>query len=127
MIGRAYLREWRNGANFRRSYFEKERLITVQYPEGAQPLPENYSEFSISDLRHDERKRVALCGVQDLRERNARRRCIYIVKAKTRSPITWASRSFYPASLRYRYLGLHELQICVEVCPFEAIKMDKGI
>ncbi len=31
--------------NFVGSYFEKERLITVQYPEERNPLPENYRNF----------------------------------------------------------------------------------
>ena len=31
--------------NFVGSYFEKDRLITVQYPEERSPLPENYRNF----------------------------------------------------------------------------------
>src|SRR5207248_8541180 len=31
--------------NFVGSYFEKDRLITVQYPEERDPLPENYRNF----------------------------------------------------------------------------------
>jgi NADH-quinone oxidoreductase subunit I len=31
--------------NFAGSYFYKERLITVQYPEERSPLPENYRNF----------------------------------------------------------------------------------
>ena len=31
--------------NFVGSYFEKDRLITVQYPEARSPLPENYRNF----------------------------------------------------------------------------------
>src|SRR5204862_124637 len=31
--------------NFVGSYFEKERLTTVQYPEERSPLPENYRNF----------------------------------------------------------------------------------
>ena len=33
--------------NFAGSYFEKDRLITVQYPEERNPLPENYRNFPI--------------------------------------------------------------------------------
>ena len=33
--------------NFAGSYFEKDRLITVQYPEERSPLPENYRNFPI--------------------------------------------------------------------------------
>src|SRR5216684_548606 len=65
--------------NFVGSYFEKERLITVQYPEERSPLPENYRNFPI--LIYDNDPEAGL-------------RCV-------------------------------ACQICVEVCPFEAIKMDK--
>ena len=48
--------------NFIGSYFEKERLITVQYPEERSPLPENYRNFPFlvydGDDAHGE-KRIA--------------------------------------------------------------------
>ena len=52
--------------NFFGSYFDKERLITVQYPEERDPLPENYRNFPF--LVYDGRSAsgVAVCGVQDL-------------------------------------------------------------
>ena len=55
--------------NFVGSYFEKERLTTVQYPEERSPLPENYRNFPFLDFRRQRSARgVALRGVQDLRE-----------------------------------------------------------
>src|SRR6185312_4622872 len=66
--------------NFVGSYFDKERLITVQYPEERTPLPENYRNFPFL--------------VYDGDDSQAGLRCV-------------------------------ACQICVEVCPFEAIKMDK--
>ena len=66
--------------NFVGSYFDKERLITVQYPEERSPLPENYRNFPFL--------------VYDVDDAHAGLRCV-------------------------------ACQICVEVCPFEAIKMDK--
>ncbi len=64
--------------NFVGSYFEKDRLITVQYPEERNPLPENYRNFPF--LIYD--------------KRNVRRSASISSRAKTRSPTTWASRSF---------------------------------
>ena len=55
--------------NFVGSYFEKDRLITVQYPEERSPLPENYRNFPFLHLRHRRSgSGVALRGLQDLRE-----------------------------------------------------------
>ena len=55
--------------NFAGSYFEKERLTTVQYPEERAPLAENYRNFPF--LIYDERssRGPALRRLQDLRER----------------------------------------------------------
>src|SRR6266542_653608 len=66
--------------NFVGSYFDKERLITVQYPEERNPLPENYRNFPFL--------------IYDDDDSHAGLRCV-------------------------------ACKICVEVCPFEAIKMDK--
>src|SRR6478735_872469 len=66
--------------NFVGSYFEKERLTTVQYPEERIPLPENYRNFPFL--------------IYDDSDPHAGLRCV-------------------------------ACKICVEVCPVEAIKMDK--
>ena len=55
--------------NFVGSYFEKDRLTTVQYPEEREPLPENYRNFPFLVFDSDDRGgRLALRGLQDLRE-----------------------------------------------------------
>ena len=56
--------------NFAGSYFEKERLTTVQYPEERSSSSGKLSEFSVPDLRRQRSARgSALRGLQDLRER----------------------------------------------------------
>jgi hypothetical protein len=80
--------------NFAGSYFEKDRLTTVQYPEERLPLPENSRNFPSSFTTPMIRKPV--CAVLPARsaKRNARRSAFTSSKVTTRSPITWASRNF---------------------------------
>ena len=54
--------------NFVGSYFEKDRLTTVQYPEERIPLPENYRNFPFLVFDRRSRGRVALRRLQDLRK-----------------------------------------------------------
>ena len=77
MIGTGILKGMAvTGRNFLGSYFEKDRLTTVQYPEERILLPENSRNFPFLIFDID----ISVCM---------------------------------------------SCQICVEVCPFEAIKMDK--
>ena len=55
--------------NFIGSYFEKDRLITVQYPEERETLPENYRNFPFLIFDTDDAEAgLALRGLQDLRK-----------------------------------------------------------
>ncbi len=73
--------------NFVGSYFEKDRLTTVQYPEERSPLPENYRNFPFLIFDdNDPHARFA--------RKNVRRSASTSSKATTKSPITWANRSF---------------------------------
>jgi NADH-quinone oxidoreductase subunit I len=65
--------------NFAGSYFEKDRLTTVQY----------------------------------------------IIKSEDKKPDCMGKPQFYPAVFDIDISVCMSCQICVEVCPFEAIKMDK--
>ncbi len=80
--------------NFVGSYFDKERLITVQYPEERIPLPENYRNFPF--LVYDATIRKRGYGVWRARfaRRNVRRNAFTSLRAKTRSPITWVNLNF---------------------------------
>src|SRR5437588_687990 len=66
--------------NFVGSYFEKERLITVQYPEERIPLPENYRNFPI--LIYDNDPEAGLrCVACKICEKECPPQCIYITKS----------------------------------------------
>jgi NADH-quinone oxidoreductase subunit I len=51
--------------------------------------------------------------------------CIYIVKSDDKKPDYMGKAQFYPKVFDIDISVCMSCQICVEVCPFEAIKMDK--
>jgi NADH-quinone oxidoreductase subunit I len=51
--------------------------------------------------------------------------CIYIVKSEDKKPDYMGKPQFYPKIFDIDVSVCMSCQICVEVCPFEAIKMDK--
>src|SRR3954471_8021728 len=111
--------------NFVGSYFDKERLITVQYPEERAPLPENYRNFPF--LVHDgsDPQLGLRCVACQICEKECPPQCIYIVKSKDKKPDYIGKPQFYPATFDIDISVCMSCQICVEVCPFDAIKMDK--
>ena len=50
--------------------------------------------------------------------------CIYIVKSKDKKPDYKGQPQLYPAIFDIDISVCMSCQICVEVCPFDAIKMD---
>src|SRR3954470_5452627 len=111
--------------NFVGSYFEKDRLITVQYPEERSPLPENYRNFPF--LVYDNDPQAGLrCVACQICEKECPPQCIYIIKSKDKKSDYVGKPQFYPATFDIDISVCMSCQICVEVCPFDAIKMDKG-
>ena len=111
--------------NFVGSYFVKERLITVQYPEERAPLPENYRNFPFLVYDGDDAHAGLRCVACQICEKECPPQCIYITKSKDKKPDYVGKPQFYPAIFDIDISVCMSCQICVEVCPFEAIKMDK--
>jgi len=111
--------------NFVGSYFDKERLITVQYPEEREPLPENYRNFPFLVYDGDDPHAGLRCVACQICEKECPPQCIYITKSKDKKPDYVGKPQFYPAVFDIDISVCMSCQICVEVCPFEAIKMDK--
>src|SRR5438876_1429790 len=112
--------------NFVGSYFEKERLITVQYPEERIPLPENYRNFPI--LIYDNDPQAGLrCVACKICEKECPPQCIYITKSDDKKPDYMGKPQFYPKVFDIDISVCMSCQICVEVCPFEAIKLHKDL
>src|SRR2546430_10289656 len=111
--------------NFTGSYFDKERLITVQYPEERSPLPENYRNFPILIFDGNDAHAGLRCVACQICEKECPPQCIYIIKSKDKKPDYVGKPQFFPAVFDIDISVCMSCQICVEVCPFEAIKMDK--
>ena len=111
--------------NFVGSYFEKDRLITVQYPEERSPLPENYRNFPFLPYDGDDPHAGLRCVACKICEKECPPQCIYIVKSEDKKPDYMGKPQFYPKVFDIDISVCMSCQICVEVCPFEAIKMDK--
>src|SRR5712664_4201694 len=110
--------------NFVGSYFDKERLITVQYPEERNPLPENYRNFPFLVYDADDPNAGLRCVACKICEKECPPQCIYIVKSEDKKPDYMGKPQLYPAVFDIDISVCMSCQICVEVCPFEAIKMD---
>jgi NADH-quinone oxidoreductase subunit I len=111
--------------NFVGSYFVKERMTTVQYPEERAPLPENYRNFPFLVFDGNDEHAGLRCVACQICEKECPPQCIYIVKSKDKKPDFVGKPQFYPATFDIDISVCMSCQICVEVCPFEAIKMDK--
>jgi len=111
--------------NFVGSYFEKERLITVQYPEERIPLAENYRNFPFLIYDGDDPQAGLRCVACKICEKECPPQCIYIVKSDDKKPDYMGKPQFYPKVFDIDISVCMSCQICVEVCRFEAIKMDK--
>lgn len=106
--------------NFAGSYFDPERLPTVEYPEVRLPLPENSRNFPF--LVHDgaDPMKGLRCVACKICEKECPPQCIYIVQERDArgKPVK------HPRIFDIDLAVCMSCQICVEVCPFDAIKMD---
>src|SRR5439155_27262187 len=112
------------GPNFVRSYFEEDRLTTIQYPEEKRKLPENYRNFPFLVFDGDDAHAGLRCVACQICEKECPPQCIYIIKSKDKKPDYIGKPQFYPAVFDIDVSVCMSCQICVEVCPFDAIKMD---
>jgi NADH-quinone oxidoreductase subunit I len=107
--------------NFVGSYFDKERLVTVQYPEERVQTPENSRTFPF--LVYDEDKDpvgTMRCVACKICETECPPQCIYIVMDRDEKGKPKQRPKVFDIDISV----CMQCQICVEVCPFEAIKMD---
>ena len=110
--------------NFFGSYVSKERLTTVQYPEERLVPKENTRQFPFLVYDGDDAEKGLRCVACQICEKECPPQCIYIIKSKDKKPDYKGQAQVYPITFDIDISVCMSCSICVEVCPFESIKMD---
>jgi len=106
--------------NFVGSYFSTERLTTLQYPEETEEPEENYRNFPFLVFDNDPEAGLR-CTACKICEKECPPQCIYIVMERDENGKAQKRPKIFDIDISV----CMSCQICVEVCPFESIKMDK--
>ena len=109
--------------NFFGSYVSKNRLTTVQYPEERLSQKANTRQFPMLVFDGDPDKGLR-CVACTICEKECPPQCIYIVKSKDKKPDYKGQPQLYPTVFDIDVSVCMSCSICVEVCPFESIKMN---
>jgi len=112
--------------NFLGSYTEPDRLTTVQYPEERVPPAENARSFPFLVYDGDDAAKGLRCVACQICETECPPQCIYIVKDTVKKPDHVGKLQNQPRIFDIDISVCMSCQICVEVCPFDAIKMDNA-
>jgi NADH-quinone oxidoreductase subunit I len=125
MVGEGILKGMAETArNFFGSYFRKDRLTTVQYPEERDAQIESARSFPFLVYDGTDWHDGMRCVACQICEKECPPKCIFIEKSKDKKPDANGKPQFYPATFDIDISVCMSCQICVEVCPFDAIKMD---
>jgi NADH-quinone oxidoreductase subunit I len=125
MLGEGILKGMAETArNFLGSYVKEDRLVTVQYPEERVPQVEAARNFPFLVHDGDDWQKGLRCVACLICEKECPPQCIYIVKDTVRKPDAAGKLQFQSKTFDIDISVCMSCQICVEVCPFDAIKMD---
>ena len=103
------------------SYFDEDRLTTVEYPEVRKEPEQNYRNFPFLVYDDDKDPDHLRCVACKICETECPPQCIYIeVLRDDKGKIVKQPKVF-----DIDYSVCMGCQICVEACPFDAIKMDQ--
>ncbi|MDR3228594.1 MAG: 4Fe-4S dicluster domain-containing protein [Puniceicoccales bacterium] len=102
------------------SYYDKERLTTLQYPEEAANIPENYRNFPFLVFDGEDAVSTLRCVACKMCEKECPPQCIYIVSEKDEKGKIMRRPKVFDIDISV-CMGCG---ICAEVCPSSAIKMD---
>lgn len=105
--------------NFVGSYYDKSRLTTIQYPEEKVKVQENFRNFPflVFDGTPESGTRCVACKIC---EDECPPQCIYIIRETDEKGKPVPRPKVFDIDVSI----CMNCQICVEVCPFDAIKMD---
>jgi NADH-quinone oxidoreductase subunit I len=111
--------------NFAGSYHDPQRLTTVQYPEQKLPPVENARTIPFLVFDGDDAMAGLRCTACVICEKECPPQCIYIVKDQVKKPDYVGKLQVQPKVFDIDISVCMSCGICVEVCPFDAIKMDQ--
>jgi NADH-quinone oxidoreductase subunit I len=111
--------------NFAGSYHDPQRLTTVQYPEQKLPPVENARTIPFLVYDGDDAMPGLRCTACTICEKECPPQCIYIVKDSVKKPDYVGKLQVQPKVFDIDISVCMSCGICVEVCPFDAIKMDQ--
>lgn len=106
--------------NFFESYTTAERLTTVQYPEERLPMTQATRNFPFLVFDSDPEKGLR-CVACKICEKECPPQCIYIILERDEKGKPKKAPRIFDIDISV----CMSCQICVEVCPFDAIKMDQ--
>ncbi len=106
--------------NFFGSYAQEDRLVTVQYPEVKIAPKENARNFPFLVFDGTDPEAGLRCVACRICEKECPPQCIYIVMERDEK----GKPKKHPKVFDIDLSVCMSCQICVEVCPFDAIKMD---
>jgi NADH-quinone oxidoreductase subunit I len=106
--------------NFFLSYTDAERLTTVQYPEERLSMSQATRNFPFLVFDNDPEKGLR-CVACKICEKECPPQCIYIILERDEK----GKPKKHPKVFDIDISVCMSCQICVEVCPFDAIKMDQ--
>jgi NADH-quinone oxidoreductase subunit I len=106
--------------NFVGSYYDPARLVTIEYPDERLALPERARNFPMLIYDGEDAERGLRCVACKICERECPPQCIYIVLERDAK----GKPQKHPRVFEVDLSVCMSCQICVEVCPFDAIKMN---
>lgn len=125
MLGKGLIKGLAETArNFLGSYVEEDRLTTVAYPEERLPQQPNARVFPFLVYDGPDPMKGLRCVACLICEKECPPQCITIVKDITKKPDAAGKMQFQPRVFDIDTSVCMSCQICVEVCPFDAIEMD---
>src|SRR5580692_8128472 len=111
--------------NFVGSYYDSARLTTVEFPEDKVPAKENARNFPFLVFDGNDPMKGLRCVACQICEKECPPQCIYIIKDTVKKPDFIGKLQVQPKVFDIDISVCMSCGICVEVCPFDAIKMDQ--
>jgi NADH-quinone oxidoreductase subunit I len=108
-----------SGKNAIQSFYKKDRMTTVQYPEARAPISPNFRNFPF--LVYDNDRATGLrCTACTICEKECPPKCIYIVLERDENGKSLKRPKVFDIDISV----CMNCGICAEVCPFDSIYMD---